>query len=247
MQNVYRHKLLTLREAGESFMASRTVDVSVIIPCHNYAQFLGDSVGSALAQEGVTLEVIVVDDGSTDATAAVVGEISDSRLLLVEQSHRGIGAARNSGVSQATGRHLAFLDADDTWRLDRLLRAVARLSANPLDSLEFAMVLEFLDPSIQVLQGRLPQVRRMPGISASACVMRREVFDMVGDFNEDLEAGEFIEWYIRAQRCGVETSVDPEVLVFRRIHEYNRDRRLRESSKDYARILMHKIKSSAKI
>jgi glycosyltransferase involved in cell wall biosynthesis len=227
-------------------MTAHQKDFSVIVPCHNYSQFLNDSVGSALAQKGVALEVIVVDDGSTDDIVAVVDKIGDSRVRLIHQPHSGIGAARNSGVGEAKGDFLAFLDADDTWREDRLVRARQTISEHPGTSLGFAMVQEFLDPSIELIHGAVPQVRKMAGISASACVMQRDVFDIVGKFDEDLEAGEFIDWYIRAQRCDIESIVDPEVLVFRRIHGYNRDRRSRDSSKEYARILMRKIRSSTK-
>lgn len=220
------------------------VEFSVIIPCYNYGQFLRDSLSSALSQKNVTLEIIVVNDGSTDDSFEAVQQLQSPYIRLINTPHRGIGAARNRGVAEATGSFLAFLDADDAWREDRLIRARKRIYENSTPSLSFTMVQEFLDPSMDAGQKRLPEVRRMVGISASACVVKRAVFDTIGQFDESLESGEFIDWYIRAQRLGVETDVDPDVLVFRRIHQYNRDRRSRESSKEYARILMRKIKTS---
>lgn len=222
------------------------VEISVIIPCYNYGQFLHDSLGSALSQKNVTFEIIVVDDGSTDDSFEVTKQLQNPYTRFISTPHRGIGAARNRGVAEATGSYLAFLDADDAWREDRLMRARKRISESSSPSLSFAMVQEFLDHSMDLSQKELPTVRRMAGISASACVVTREVFDTIGQFDESLESGEFIDWYIRAQRLGVETDVDPDVLVFRRIHQYNRDRRSRESSKEYARILMRKIKTSKK-
>jgi glycosyltransferase involved in cell wall biosynthesis len=225
-------------------METELMEFSVVIPCHNYAHFLPDSIGSVLAQRDVTFEVIVVDDGSPDNTAELVKDLGDSRVRCVTTSHMGIGAARNRGIREAVGTYLAFLDADDTWRENRLVRAKERISENPSPTISFTMVQEFLDSALEKSQSNLPQVRLMPGRYASACVVLREVFETVGMFDESLESGEFIDWYIRAQALGVETDVDPDVLVFRRVHQQNRDRRLRESSREYARILMRKMKSS---
>jgi len=220
----------------------KDIDVSVIIPCHNYAHFLSESVSSALNQETVNVEVIVVDDGSTDNIHSVISRFSDPRVRFVHQEQAGIGAARNTGVRWARGSLLAFLDADDLWRVNRLARAAATIATSDQDTICFAMVQEFLDPSIDTTRGQLPELRNVPGVSASSCVVKSAVFRRVGSFSESLESGEFIDWYIRAQNAGCITHVDPDTLTFRRIHSLNRDRGRRESSKEYARILMRKIR-----
>src|SRR4051794_8654152 len=95
--------------------------VAVIIPTFNYARFVGRAVQSVLDQTFPPAEVIVVDDGSTDATAGVL-ESFGSRITVLRQQNRGVAAARNLGVRHSTAPLLAFLDADDLW-LPRKLEA----------------------------------------------------------------------------------------------------------------------------
>jgi len=106
--------------------------VSVVIPAFNRAAILPQSAGSVLAQTMGDLELIIVDDFSTDATAEVAFSLNDSRVMLVRhETNRGVSAARNSGAAAATGRYLAFLDSDDTWLPEKLAIQVAALEASP--------------------------------------------------------------------------------------------------------------------
>jgi GT2 family glycosyltransferase len=107
--------------------------VSVIIPTFDRAAMLGEAIESALAQEHSDLEVIVVDDGSTDDTAALVDDIArrDARVRYVHQARSGAAAARNTGIGQATGDFVAFLDSDDSWKPWHLVLLLAVLSRFP--------------------------------------------------------------------------------------------------------------------
>lgn len=88
--------------------------VSVIIPAHNAGPFVGDTISSALEQSWPDVEVIVVNDGSTDGTAAVLASFA-GRIRVIDQCHSGVAVARNRGAAAARGTWLAFLDADDLW------------------------------------------------------------------------------------------------------------------------------------
>lgn len=202
------------------------------------------SIGSVLAQIGCKsdLEVIVVNDGSTDHTAEVLAEISDPRVRILEQDNAGISAARNSGIVSARGDTLAFLDADDYWREDKLARSIAFLSQVDQPYLHFSMLEEFLDESVHLGDAPFPNARLLKGLNASCCTVRRRDFDLVGKFNESLTSGEFIDWYLRARQAGLRIEVDPEILTYRRIHSVNRNRAKRVSSKEYSRILLKKIR-----
>jgi glycosyltransferase involved in cell wall biosynthesis len=108
-----------------------TPDVAVVVPTYNRAPLLAASLGSVLAQDGVALELIVVDDGSTDDTAAVVRGLGDPRVRLLERPHAGIAAARNAGVAATTAPFVAFHDSDDVALPGRLAVPVDFLRANP--------------------------------------------------------------------------------------------------------------------
>jgi glycosyltransferase involved in cell wall biosynthesis len=98
--------------------------VSVIIPTHNRAEVLGRAIASVLGQTWADLELIVVDDGSTDATARVLAEFDDPRLTGMHQENKGVSSARNRGIAASSGRLIALLDSDDYWMPDKLEKQV---------------------------------------------------------------------------------------------------------------------------
>ena len=101
--------------------------ISVVIPCFNQAQFLSAAISSVLGQRHVTMECIVVDDGSSDDTSAVAGELG---VRLIRQPRRGVSEARNAGLAAASGDLVVFLDADDELMPDALTRAAVALGAD---------------------------------------------------------------------------------------------------------------------
>src|SRR5438067_6268305 len=105
--------------------------VSVVIPAFNYARYLPLAIDSALNQTHANLEVIVVDDGSTDDTREVVGAYRDERVRYVHQENAGLSAARNTGIRNARFAFVGFLDADDEWLPDMLAAAMERFANLP--------------------------------------------------------------------------------------------------------------------
>ncbi len=105
--------------------------VSVIIPAYNQARYLPLSVCSVLAQTWADWEIVLVNDGSTDDTAAVAAQFSDPRIRYIYQNNQGLSAARNTGVQAAQGHYLAFLDSDDEWEPEFLATCIRTLEANP--------------------------------------------------------------------------------------------------------------------
>ncbi|HYE91583.1 MAG TPA: glycosyltransferase [Terriglobales bacterium] len=105
--------------------------VSVVIPCYDGERFVGEAIASVLAQTHGALELIVVDDGSTDGSVERVRAIADPRVRLVTQANAGVAAARNRGAAAACGEYLAFLDQDDLWRPDKLARQLETARARP--------------------------------------------------------------------------------------------------------------------
>jgi glycosyltransferase involved in cell wall biosynthesis len=108
--------------------------VSVVIPSYNSAGYIVAAVESARAQTFTDIEILVVDDGSTDDTRAVVAPyetVSGTPVRYIHQANAGVSAARNKGIAQSRGRYVAFLDADDLWLPQKLERQMAALAANP--------------------------------------------------------------------------------------------------------------------
>jgi glycosyltransferase involved in cell wall biosynthesis len=204
--------------------------ITVIIPAFNRAHLVGEAIQSVLDQDLAAHEIIVVDDGSTDDTAAVAARYP---VRVISQENRGTGGARNRGIVESSGGLLAFLDSDDRWMPARLSTQVRRLEAEPRVDLVFSHYREVHDRG--GVRRALPEP--IAGWSASSLLARREVFDRVGLFETELTAGEFIGWCALARELGVPMAILPDVLVTRLIHGGNITRDRTATFGDYARVI----------
>ena len=211
--------------------------VSVVVPAYNCAAFLPEALDSVFAQTLGALEVVVVDDGSTDATAEALRSCRDRRLRVARQPRQGAAAARNRGVLMARAPYLALLDADDVWLPRKLDLQRAALVVEPGLDMVFGQYEEFDDVSGSVRPAA-------PGYSAGTLLMRRSAFLEVGPFATTWRVGEFIDWYAPALDAGLATAMRPEVVLRRRVHADNTSRTSRQ---DYARVLaaMHHRRRAA--
>jgi len=117
--------------------------VSVIIPTYNYGRFVSEAIRSVQAQSYPELEIIVIDDGSEDNTREVLASIEDSRLRVFHKANEGVSVARNTGIEMSNGEFMAFLDADDVWRPDKLELQLAMFKAEPSLGLAFSDLARF--------------------------------------------------------------------------------------------------------
>ena len=109
------------------------VKVSVIMPAYNSEVYIRESIDSVLAQSFTDFELIVVDDGSTDTTAAIVKSYADSRIRLIRQANQGVSVARNTGLEAAQGQFITFLDSDDLYYPDFLKTLYHLVQSNQTD------------------------------------------------------------------------------------------------------------------
>jgi glycosyltransferase involved in cell wall biosynthesis len=208
--------------------------VSVVMPAFNAERYLREAIDSVLAQTHRPLELIVVDDGSTDATADVMASYG-ARIIAVDGlENRGIGAARNRGIAEARGSFIAFMDADDIWPADKLARQLAVLAADPALDLSFGHLQCFISPElpedVKALRHCPPDP--LPAFVAATMLARRASFDRVGLFDPSLRVGEFIDWYARARDAGLRSHLHGDIFLMRRIHETNTGVTQRTSYRD---------------
>jgi len=191
--------------------------VSVVIPAYNAEAFLPAALESVLSQDGVSLDIIVVDDGSTDSTAAVLGRYRE-QVRVLRQDNAGSGAARNRGAAGARGDYLAFLDADDLWAPGKLSRQLAALAREPILDLVWGGVREFRD-------GDDPAVSDLPVLAAphpGAALLRREAFERTGGFSETFRQTEVVEWATRILEVELRQAGIEDVVMYRRLHGANK-------------------------
>ena len=215
--------------------------ISVIIPVKNGTNYLGEALES-LRRQSLNLEIIVVDDGSTDATAELAEKAAC--VVLRHPVSRGQVAAKNTGIAAAKGEYILFLDHDDKVRDGALRTMLDALQEAPEASAVQAMVKDFRSPEIPDLPGILVRPEPFYGLFTGAILIRREVFDKIGLFSENVHTGEIIEWFSRVEAIGGKVIKLDLVSTDRRIHQTNFGRTDRqEEMKNYAAVLRERLKA----
>ena len=203
--------------------------VSVVVPAFNAASTIAETLASACAQTHGDMEILVVDDGSTDATPEIVAEFSrqDARVVALSQANGGVARARNLALHHAKGEFVAPLDADDLWHPTKIARQLARFAANPEADLVYCWSVDIDGEGMVIEQRR--DVRRYEGDvfahmvqanfidSSSIPLIRREALRAVGGWDENLrvrQAQGCEDWlvYLRLAARG-SFALEPAFLV----------------------------------
>jgi glycosyltransferase involved in cell wall biosynthesis len=195
--------------------------VSVIIPVFNGAHFLASAIESVLVQTRPVDEIVVVNDGSTDDSAAIAQRFSKP-VHLISQPNAGPAMARNTGLLHTSGEYVAFLDSDDLMVPHRIATQVAVFERSDVEVVLSAQWL-FRDGGPCGISDDAKDIERClrPGLVPSAACIRRAAFDTYGGFLVEQRMGDFVEWLNRAITCGCSIEQLPEPLVLRRIHSAN--------------------------
>jgi glycosyltransferase involved in cell wall biosynthesis len=208
-----------------TFLCNYSSNISVIIPTYNSAEFLTSSIESVLRQTFSPLEIIVVNDGSTDNTYNIL-EPYLTEIRYFSQTNAGPGAARNLGLRHAKGEYIAFLDADDIWLPQKLERQMDLFLKNSNIGMVYSRYVEFFTNGCtntttlpkKAYSGKIFE-RILVGnfICMSTVVVRSRTLNLIGMFDESLITAEDTNLYLRIaktwQICAIE-----EVLVNRRKH-----------------------------
>jgi glycosyltransferase involved in cell wall biosynthesis len=216
--------------------------VSVVVPVHDGERYLGEALQSILDQPYDPIEVVVVDDGSTDGSAALAASFG-SRVHVHSQPAGGIGAARNRGLAEASGDYVAFLDCDDLWAPNCLPARLAAFEASPAPDLVFGHVRQFISPDIDAAEAariRCPEGLQ-PGYLVGSLIASRAAVETLGRFREDLHVGEFLDWIARGRDHGLtEVMIDDHVLS-RRLHQTNHSVQHRGDMRDFALVMKESL------
>ncbi|MEO8300518.1 MAG: glycosyltransferase family A protein [Rhizomicrobium sp.] len=219
-----------------------TTDVTVIVPCYNAARYIGAALESVLNQTRKAGEILVVDDGSTDASAAVIAQYGGA-VQYMRQDNQGISAARNHGLGRAQGGLIAFLDADDLWPADSLRDRMALLEADAGLGYAFGWVEPFLSPDIpQTVRAKIQDPgEARAGRLAGTLLLRRGILEKVGGFDAAFRVGETMDWVARIDAAGFSSRDSGSIVLRRRIHDANTVTKEKSLHADYLRVLRASI------
>jgi glycosyltransferase involved in cell wall biosynthesis len=208
--------------------------VSVILPIHNGERYLAQAIASVLEQTYAPLEIVAVDDGSTDGSAPVA-QAYGPPVRYVYRECRSTGGARNHGIELARGDFLAFLDQDDVWLPDKLKLQMAQFEADARLEAVFGEVEQFwVKPDESSGEAVLPP---MQGYTPSVMLVTKEAFRRIGPFDASLRVGEWVDWYARAHDGKLNARRLPQLVARRRVHPENKGVQQRAARVEYARVL----------
>jgi glycosyltransferase involved in cell wall biosynthesis len=197
------------------------------MPCFNAEDHLSESIASALYQTYQNVELIIVNDGSTDRSQQIVCEIDDNRVKSINQNNRGVCAARNRGLDHATGEYIAFLDADDTWSQDCLEKLYKALQSKSNATVAYCGWQNvglpggkgepYVPPDYEK-EDKLEHLLRSCPWPVHAALTRKKDIEAAGKFDEDFTNAEDYRLWLEIA-CFSQIVRVPEVLAFYHFHE----------------------------
>jgi glycosyltransferase involved in cell wall biosynthesis len=195
--------------------------ISVIIAAKNSERFIATSIESVISTDYPRLEILVVDGSSTDQTCKIVKKYSQVKLL--SQTGSGIASAYNKGIALAQGELIGFNSSDDIWCPDKLTLQLQLLNNNLEAGIAAGKVEFFLEEASTIPLGFRRELLDAPRIAyiMETVLIRRELFDRIGEFDTSLGTAEDVDWFARARDGGVISLATDAVVVKKRIHDEN--------------------------
>ncbi len=203
-----------------------TDKISVIMPALNAGRFIGPALRSLLREPEADLDIIVVDDGSTDDTAAIVSELAASYpcIRLISNAGKGVSRARNTGLAAVStdSDYITFLDADDHCSPGRIRRQLDIIRSEPGIGMVVGRIqfFESIDEETsQIRHGSRTVI--VAGVSLASTLFRRDLFDTHGGFDEALQHGEDVDFFLRILEAQTRYIAEKDVAILYRRHESN--------------------------
>src|SRR5579863_1839677 len=192
--------------------------VSCIIPTRNGERYLGQAIESLLAQTWQPIEIIVVDDGSSDRSAEIAAAFGKAVRVASHPVANPV-IARNYGMSLAAGAFFGFLDHDDLWIPEKLTLQMAAFDEDPNLDVSVGMIQRFTQASPRDAMTMIGSA--VPGYLTIAMLARRQAFERVGALNPTHFHSDSAEWFLRARAHGIKVRLLPQTLVYHRDHDSN--------------------------
>lgn len=183
--------------------------ISIVIPLYNKEKWIQNTLKSALSQTFSDFEILIIDDGSTDNSAEIAKKITDKRIHYFHKENEGVSATRNFGIEKASGKYIAFLDADDFWHSTFLENMISMIAEYPNEKVFSAAIEVEIDGKIfkatysiskdqqlqlvDFLEGSFDQT----ALFTSSAVFEKNVFEQAGNFDTSLKTGEDVDLWIR--------------------------------------------------
>jgi glycosyltransferase involved in cell wall biosynthesis len=206
--------------------------VSVIVPVYNADKYLGEALESIVGQTYSPIEILVVDDGSTDNSVNVAKSFKS--VEIISRKNNGAAVARNIGLKNCRGEFIAFLDADDYWVAHKTQRQMSYFYENPGVDCLAGRFRNFFETGASIPSGINKtdflddNLGKMPTLGT--LLVRRNVFDRIGLFNPKLRIENDLDWLIRVRDAGIRLVSLDEILMFRRLHESNLSYRVNKTN-----------------
>jgi glycosyltransferase involved in cell wall biosynthesis len=215
--------------------------VTAAIPVRDGEAYLAEAIESVLGQTRPCEQLIVVDNGSSDRSAAIAAGFGPS-VELVSEPRPGIGAARNAALDAARGDFLAFLDADDLWEPEKTALQLAAFAAEPGLQLAFGHVRQFVSPELPAAeaQGLRVPTAPQPGQYIGAMLARREAIEAIGPW-PDVRVSDGLTFFLRARELGLAQTMLAETVTRRRVHGANHSIHNRSERSEFARHLKRSL------
>lgn len=221
--------------------------ISVIIPVYNGKKYLQEAIATVINQTYKPLEIIVVDDGSTDNSKQIIARFPDIKYIY--QENQGVAVARNTGIAEAKGEYIALLDQDDLWAKNKLQTQVNYLDNHQEIDYVLGYQQSFLQEGCEKphwLKAKLLK-ESTPAYLVGALLARKQLFNRIGGFSNQYRYGNDFDWFAKTVDSGIKFKILTDVVLYKRIHDTNESHNIEDIHTELLKLIRASIQRKRKL